>query len=119
MNPERGMTGDSCNGSERKPKLCLPFGDGSHAQACPVSCPWHCPSPDGAEFVSFLERLGEPLSIREAAALIGVSAWTVRHRYVPNGLPHFRAQRRGKLIFYKQQIIDWLLNEQRKGGMTI
>jgi hypothetical protein len=61
--------------------------------------------------------LGEPLSIAEVAALIGCSSWTVRQKYVPAGLPHFRSGPNGKLIFYKNQIIDWLLERQRKGGM--
>jgi hypothetical protein len=61
--------------------------------------------------------LGEPLSINEVGRLIGCSAWTVRQKYVPAGLPHFRSGPNGKLIFYKNQIIDWLLERQRKGGM--
>ena len=60
--------------------------------------------------------LGEPLSIHEVAALIGVSVWTVRQRYLPEGIPHSRATPQGKLLFYKNQIITWLLKRQRKGG---
>lgn len=62
------------------------------------------------------ELLGQPLSIREAAKLIGCSSWTVRQKYVPLGLPHLRSGPNGKLIFYKNQIIDWLLERQQKGG---
>jgi hypothetical protein len=61
--------------------------------------------------------LGPPLSIREVAALIGCSAWTVRQKYVPLGLPHFRTGSTGKLLFYKDQVIRWLLGQQ-KGEIT-
>ena len=63
-----------------------------------------------------VELLGEPLSIREVACLIGCSVWTIRQRYLPVGLPHLRLRPNGKLIFYKNQIIQWLLTEQQKGG---
>jgi hypothetical protein len=63
--------------------------------------------------------LGEPLSIKEVAELIGCSPWTVRQRYVPIGLPHFRLGPNGKLIFYKNQIIRWLLTQQQKGGQVV
>ena len=62
------------------------------------------------------ELLGQPLSIREAAKLIGCSSWTVRQKYVPLGLPHLRSGPNGKLIFYKNQIIHWLIERQQKGG---
>lgn len=62
------------------------------------------------------ETLGEPLSIREVAGLIGCSAWTVRHRYLPQGLPHFRSGPAGKLVFYRNQVIQWILQQQQKGG---
>ena len=76
------------------------------------SYPQHCPQP--------VERgndpLGAPLSIREVARLIGCSAWTVRQRYVPQGLPHLRSGPQGKLIFYRDQIVAWILAQQKKGG---
>jgi hypothetical protein len=65
------------------------------------------------------DPLGEPLSIREVASLIGVSVWTVRQRYLPAGLPHFRCTPEGKLLFYKTQIINWLLTKQQKGGTSL
>jgi len=61
------------------------------------------------------DPLGEPLTLREVAKLIGCSPWTVRHRYLPDGLPHFRTGPTGKLLFYKNQIVSWLLKEQQKG----
>lgn len=60
--------------------------------------------------------LGPPLTIREAARLIGCSDWTIRQRYLPQGLPHLRSGPTGKLIFYRDQVIAWILNQQEKGG---
>ena len=82
------------------------------------SCAQHCAPPlDGDERPSS-DPLGQPLSIRGAASLLGVSAWTIRQRYLPAGMPHFRSTPRAKLIFYKNQVINWLLQEQRKGGSS-
>ena len=65
------------------------------------------------------DSLGEPLSIEEVAKLIGCSVWTVRQRCLPSGLPHFRLGGIGKLIFYKNQIVRWILEHQRqRGGNT-
>jgi hypothetical protein len=55
------------------------------------------------------------MSISQAAAIIGCSPWTVRHEYLPAGLPHHRLKPQGKLIFYRNQVIRWLLAEQQKG----
>jgi hypothetical protein len=65
--------------------------------------------------------LGPPLTIREVARLIGCSDWTVRHRYLGQGLPHLRSGPSGKLIFYRDQVIAWILAHQRqqKGGKTL
>lgn len=62
------------------------------------------------------DALGEPLSIREVARVIGCSAWTVRHGYLPQGLPHFRSGPAGKLVFYRNQVVRWILQQQKKGG---
>jgi hypothetical protein len=78
------------------------------------SCPQHCPQP--VEYGS--DPLGTPLTIREVARVIGCSAWTVRQRYVPQGLPHLRSGPQGKLIFYRDQVIRWIVNRQTKGGIT-
>jgi hypothetical protein len=79
------------------------------------SYPQHYPHPaDGS--ATLAEPLGAPLSIREAAQIIGCSAWTIRQRYLPAGLPHHRLTPNGKLIFYRNQIIRWLLASQQKGG---
>ena len=106
------MAGKSRGGAERNFKHSLPLELKSLGQSCPHHCPEHCPQEDGSAEYS----LGEPLSIREVAKLIGVSSWTIRQRYLSAGIPHFRSGRVGKLIFYKNQIIEWLLVEQQKGG---
>jgi len=62
------------------------------------------------------EPLGAPLSIREVSELIGCSPWTVRQRYLPDGLPHLRSGRRGKMIFFSDQVVRWILEYQKKGG---
>ena len=78
----------------------------------PSLCPRECPPPTKANV------LGTPLSIREAAALIGCSVWTLRQTLLPMGLPHFRTSPNSKLHFYENQIITWLLRQQEKGGRT-
>jgi len=71
------------------------------------SCPQHCPSPDDAR-----NALGDPMTILEVAALLGCSAWTVRQRYLPRGLPYFRSCAAGKLVFFRSQVIHWILSQQ-------
>jgi hypothetical protein len=60
--------------------------------------------------------LGAPLSIRTVAQLLGCSAWTVRQKHVPCGLPYFRSGSNGKLVFFRDQVIAWVLQQQKKGG---
>lgn len=62
------------------------------------------------------DALGEPLGIHEVARVIGCSTWTVRHRYLSQGLPHLRSGPMGKLVFYRNQVIHWILQQQKKGG---
>lgn len=79
-------------------------------------------SPDSAgqsypqHYPQVRETLGEPLGVREVARLIGCSTWTVRHRYLSQGLPHLRSGPMGKLVFYRNQVIQWILQQQKKGG---
>ena len=56
--------------------------------------------------------LGEPMSIREVSRLIGCSPWSVRQTLVPRGLPHWRSGPSGKLIFYRDQVVRWLIRQQ-------
>jgi hypothetical protein len=65
--------------------------------------------------VQISDKLGDPLSIRQVARLIGCSAWTIRQRHLPQGLPCFRSGPAGKLIFYRNQVVAWILRQQ-KGG---
>jgi hypothetical protein len=83
----------------------LPFGSDSPGQRYPR----HYPPLEDA--------LGDPLTIREVARMLGCSPWTVRHSYLPKGLPHLRSGRLGKLIFYRAQVVHWVLERQKKGGM--
>jgi hypothetical protein len=78
------------------------------------NCPQHYPQSSA----SVNEPLGAPLSIREVAGLIGCSIWTVRQRYLPQGLPHLCSGPHGKLIFFEGQIIRWILQHQQKGGTS-
>jgi hypothetical protein len=61
--------------------------------------------------------LGPPLSIKQAAQFLGFSAWTVRQKLLPQGLPHFRSGPSGKLIFYTNQLAAWI--EKRQGGTIL
>jgi hypothetical protein len=82
--------------------------------------PQHCPHPADAGMKlpsgSSSFPLGPPMNIAEVAALLGCSVWTVRQRYVPQGLPHLRASACGRLVFFREQVIDWILKRQKKGG---
>ena len=101
-----------------KPAHLRPFSAITGGQHCPP----HCPLP-GRPFpgqqMPFLEsvgaRLGPPLTISEAARLIGCSPWTVRQTLIPRGLPHFRFKASGRLVFYRDQIIRWIENQQQGG----
>lgn len=79
------------------------------------SYPQHYPRPSDRPEPN-QNPLGVPLSIRDVARLIGCSAWTVRQSYIPKGLPHLRSGPSGKLIFYRDQVVRWILEHQQKGG---
>ena len=80
--------------------------------------PQHCPYPTetSSTLPSGPPPLGEPLTIHEVAELLGCSPWTVRQRYLRQGLPHLQASARGKLIFFREQIIAWVEKRQRQKG---
>jgi hypothetical protein len=83
--------------------------DGAGQSAKPESALSALPSAPG---------LGEPMTIEDVAALLGCSPWTVRQRYLRQGLPYLQARARGKLIFFREQIIAWVEKRQRqKGGI--
>ena len=60
--------------------------------------------------------LGQPIDIRQVAELIGCSSWSVRQKLLPQGLPHFRSSSSGKLIFYQDQVVRWVLARQNQQG---
>jgi Helix-turn-helix domain len=91
---EHGIVEDS--GREPRPELAV-------AVAVPS---------EGAD--AELDALGDPLTIREVARLIGCSVWTVRQQCLRQGLPHFRASRSGRLIFYRSQVVRWLIEKQNE-----
>ena len=76
------------------------------------------PGPPGCAPAPFHAALGEPLSIDQVAELIGCSPWTVRQTLIPRGLPHFRFKASGRLIFYRDQVIRWIENQQQGGKTT-
>jgi hypothetical protein len=81
--------------------------------------PQHCPHPESAPKNESGDPLGEPMTIREVARMFGCSEWTVRQQYLRRGLPHFRLSPAGKLLFFHNQIVRWVLEIQRQKGGTI
>jgi excisionase family DNA binding protein len=59
------------------------------------------------------DPLGAPMTIREVAVLLGCSVWTVRQRHLRQGLPFFRIGTTGKLMFYRKQVVQWILENQK------
>ena len=78
--------------------------------------PQHCPHPEGEPEDRAANSLGDPMTIRDVARVFGCSEWTVRQRFLPAGLPHFRLSRSGKLLFFHNQIVRWVLAKQRQKG---
>jgi hypothetical protein len=74
-------------------------------QRKPYSCPEDCPQAESA--------LGEPIDIEDVAELLGCSVWTVRQRYLREGLPHLRASARGRFVFFHKQVVEWILKRQK------
>jgi hypothetical protein len=100
--------------NEKAPES-LGFGAVWGGQRKPYPCPQDCPYP-GDVRESLRERsLGEPLDIDDVALLLGCSPWTVRQKYLPQGLPHLRASASGKFVFFREQIVHWILERQEKG----
>ena len=88
-------------------------------------CLGHCPPQPGpfwGQPEAFLgppaPALGLPMDLRQVSALLGCSPWTVRQTLIPRGLPHFRFGASGKVIFYRDQVVRWIENQQAKGGKT-
>ena len=98
---------NSGRGAPPKAATVLDLSPPELGHSSPQCCPPHCPQRGDAN------PLGAPLSIREVAALIGCSTWTIRQKYLPLGLPHFRVGPTGKLLFYKTLVIRWLIRRQK------
>ena len=99
--------------AERKPAETLDFPQPDLGQLNPQHYP-HRDQP--APTVNGSDALGEPMNIAEVAGLLGCSMWTVRQKYLPQGLPHVRASAVGKIVFFREQVIDWILKRQHKKG---
>jgi phage terminase Nu1 subunit (DNA packaging protein) len=65
-----------------------------------------------------MEQLGEAMNVKQVASLLGCSAWTVRQKHLRQGLPCFRSGPSGRLTFYRNQVVAWILQKQneQKGG---
>jgi hypothetical protein len=59
------------------------------------------------------DPLGEPMTIQEVAVVLGCSVWTIRQKYLRSGLPFFRIGSTGKLVFYRKQVVLWILENQK------
>ena len=99
---ERQKSGSAGNGNPASIQAISRIGGGQ-------SCPQHYPGPP--------DPLGDPIPIRTVARMLGCSAWTVRQKHIPQGLPHFRSGPQGKLVFFRDQVIRWILACQQKGEM--
>jgi hypothetical protein len=104
-NEHSGVVRKSRFAADQKAKESLDFSSARGGQ----SDPRHCPHLEPYEC-----QLGGPLNIGDVATLLGCSSWTVRQRYLPQGLPHLRASASGKFIFFRRQVLDWILERQRK-----
>lgn len=104
-NKRSGVTRKSCFAQDGNAKESLEFPEVRGGQ----SDPRHYPYLKSSEFL-----LGGPLDIEDVALLLGCSPWTVRQKFLPQGLPYLRASASGKLIFFRRQVLDWILERQRK-----
>jgi len=103
-------------GKRRKSAILQELGLAGLGQRCPTHCPSQPAALGGHRMpVDAQARLGRPMGIRQVAELIGCSPWSVRHTWIPKGLPHFRSGASSKLIFYTDQVVRWI-ERQQKGG---
>jgi hypothetical protein len=103
----------------RKTTETLDISHTNLGQRCPSLCPEPCPQHSTTPHLENNKEenlLGQAMGIGQVARLLGCSVWTVRQRYMPHGLPYLRASASGKLVFFRQQVIDWILKQQQKGG---
>lgn len=113
VNPNARAEGfESDFADRRKGTEILDFGAAAYGQ----SYPQRCPTSKDAQSSTPTSPLGEAMSISAVAKMLGCSPWTVRNRYLPQGLPHMRAAANGKLVFFSTQVIRWIVEKQQKGG---
>lgn len=106
------MIRKSGSNGNRNLKDLLDFSAANLGQSCPRQDPR-----SGGHAVSLPnDPLGDPIGVREVARLLGCSVWTVRNRLLGRGLPHFRISGNRKLIFYRNQVVLWVLETQNQGG---
>ena len=108
-------------GQAPKPPHLRPFSPLSLEQCCSGHCSGQpgpfvrqqpaIPGPSGVV-------LGPPLDIRAVSEILGCSPWTVRQTLIPRGLPHFRFKASGRLTFFRDQVIRWILSQQQGGKTT-
>ena len=80
------------------------------------------PNPRSVDSAAFSEGtehdhdspLGTPLNVKQAAELIGCSVWTVRQKLLPQGVPCFRSGPGSRLRFYRNQVVAWILKNQKE-----
>lgn len=117
MTTDRGIRMSALDETPKRPEIKR-----IRAPGLGQSYPKHYPYPgngQGAPGPAHAEAtLGDPLSIREVASMLGCSPWTVRQQHMPRGLPHFRSGSQGKLVFFRDQVVQWILTQQRKGGCS-
>jgi hypothetical protein len=99
---------------DEKAAESLGFGRVRGGQRKPPRYPEHYPHPEERAGAVTLSPLGDPMTIEDVADLLGCSPWTVRQKYLPQGLPHVRASASGKFVFFRGQIVDWILERQHK-----
>ena len=80
----------------------------------PFAVPRKVPVREGSAARVGRGSLGEPLSITDVAKLLGCSAWTVRQRHIRQGLPYFRSSPNGRLVFFREQVVEWVLAQQQR-----
>jgi hypothetical protein len=104
-------------GKRQKPANWRELLQSSIGQHYPRQCPTQ-PEPFSGQPAASgaASRLGEPLDIRQVARLVGCSPWSIRNTWIPRGLPHFRSGASSKLLFYTEQVVRWIENQQKGGS---
>ncbi|MGH3429749.1 MAG: hypothetical protein ACRDQZ_19635 [Mycobacteriales bacterium] len=108
---EEGFKSDFVDRAKGAETLEIPAADPGQ------SCPQRFPQVSNAESGT-ANLLGEAMTVAQVAEMLGCSVWTVRQRYLPQGLPHIRTSASGRLVFFRNQVIRWIVRRQQKGART-